>query len=179
MKKTLLLILTTIALSSIASQAGPLDAAIHKLEVEEKLRQSIIEGQLAPDPPTVVRDKNPRLTVGANTLRRAFERNAIAAQQRYNNHWTTIVGTVSDIGRDFHGKAYVVLGTDEFEAIQCYFDEYEETEIAKLRKGQPVAIIGDVQGLDPVGMHVEVQECMFTEIPVDKTEVRRAIAVTE
>ena len=162
-------ILAALALLPSLANAGLLDAAIRKAETEEKLREAVEKAMTAEPEP-----ERRRITVGANVLRRAFEKNAIAAGEHYRDAWVTITGTVLDIGRDILGNAYVLLGTDELAAVQCFFPKEEEAELAKLRTGQSVAVIGDVKEL--VIFHVVVDDCILTEIP--PVPVKKAIAVT-
>ena len=52
------------------------------------------------------------------------------------------------------------------------FRTADETEIAELRKGQAVAVVGEIKGL--ILLNVLVEDCMLTEIPVI---VKKAVAV--
>ena len=68
---------------------------------------------------------------------------------------------------------YIVLGNDDiFGGVQCMFRTADATEIAELRKGQAVAVVGEIKGL--ILLNVLVEDCMLTEIPVI---VKKAVAV--
>ena len=71
------------------------------------------------------------------------------------------------------GNPYIILkgGPDTFGGIQCNFDTGYEEEIAKLIKGQRIAIFGEIKGL--VFMHVQVDGCEFTDMPI---VVKKAVA---
>ena len=86
--------------------------------------------------------------VSAEEMYREYERNEIAAEQKYKNSAVMVRGIVESIGRDILDTAYVVLsGGDSFLlGVQCYFDDSEAYSLASLSPGQRVTISGVVTG---------------------------------
>jgi len=136
---------------------------------EKGIKVTESEGFTAYQPPPT------RGPIGADTLYRKYQQNAIAADARYRGNQCLVVETVYDIGRDIMGAPYVIIGSDSH--VQAMFTEEDEPEIAKLRKGQPVAVIGEVRG--QVIIHVVLQDCVFTDIPPEPTRKAKAVAKSE
>ena len=88
----------------------------------------------------------PKIETTARILATAYNNNAIAADRMYGNKVLIIAGRISDFGRDFTSKAYIILEGNGFTDIQCMLEASEEARIARLVKGQPVGVIGVSKG---------------------------------
>lgn len=111
--------------------------------------------------------------VGANVLWQKYDQNPIAADNKYRGVRRTILGSIKDIGRDIMGNPYVIIGDRRIPGgVQCTFTTDDEPEIAELRKGQLVAINGEIKGL--ILFNVLVSDCAFVEIPPMSNKQRAA-----
>jgi hypothetical protein len=111
--------------------------------------------------------------VGARLLYKQYDANPIAADAKYRYKTMTIAGVISDIDRDILGNPYIILRGDEygFQGVQCTFSTEHEEVIATLKKGQTIAIIGEIKGTFLI--NIMVDDCQFTEMPV---RVEKAVA---
>ncbi len=86
-----------------------------------------------------------------------FDNNKVAAEAKYNDKIVTITGPIHDIGKDVMDTAYIVIGGNGLDGVQCMFPEGQEATISKLSKGQVVTAKGKVSG-QPLG-NVLVFDC--------------------
>ncbi len=85
------------------------------------------------------------IAVSAEELMDDYDRNRLAADQKYLGRWLIVHGKVANIRRDDYGP-YVVLSTGfTIESLHCYFP-VDSDEPAKVSKGQEVKILGLCQG---------------------------------
>jgi hypothetical protein len=75
----------------------------------------------------------------------AYDENAVAAGNRYQNRLLAIHGRVKEIGRDARQNSYLLLGDnpDSIYGIQAIFPADQETGLATLQKGALVTVICD------------------------------------
>jgi hypothetical protein len=79
--------------------------------------------------------------VTAVDLYDAFARQEIAAGQKFGGKSLLVSGTVSDVGRDIAGTAYVALATSsKLFSVQCSFPEREVAPLAGLHRGDRVRL---------------------------------------
>lgn len=94
-----------------------------------------------------VQSQNPSYVLSANQLYREYERNEVAADEKYKGAVIIVSGTIQDIGKDILDEAYIVIGGTGFlDGVQCSFTESQLSSIAGLSKGQQVTVKGEVSG---------------------------------
>jgi hypothetical protein len=81
------------------------------------------------------------LKVSPKELSVAYDENPIAADQKYKGHVIELAGPIANIGQNFQGDAYLMIGR-----VQCFFPREEEVRLAKLLRGQEVTVRGRCQG---------------------------------
>jgi hypothetical protein len=87
-----------------------------------------------------------RPIVSAENLIAAYEENEVAADRQYKDHSIVVTGTVDRIGKDIIDKMYVAMKGGGVWGVQCMFDDAHETQLASVRKGEKVTMIGTVRG---------------------------------
>ncbi|MDO5562202.1 MAG: zinc ribbon domain-containing protein [Synergistaceae bacterium] len=90
------------------------------------------------------------IVVGVEKICEDYEKNEVAADQKYKGKLVQIVGRVDDIKKDIADNLYVTLKrTKQFQISQpqCFFDDEHENRLANLQKGQKITLIGRVEGL--------------------------------
>lgn len=98
-------------------------------------------------------------TVDLQTLLASYDDNELAADSRFKGKSIQVSGVVDDIKNDIVGRPFVILGTGkEFEipAVQCWLASGAKGKAARLHKGGPATLRGEVRGLM---MHVQVGDC--------------------
>lgn len=97
--------------------------------------------------------------ISARQLHTEYEKNQIAADERYKDQWVLVTGIVASIGKDILDDPYVALETDnQFMSVQCMLADDAAAEASRLSKGQEVSMRGRVDGKL---MGVIVRECTF------------------
>lgn len=89
------------------------------------------------------------LVVEASALVKAYEDNEVAADNLYKGKFLEITGTINTIGKDILDDMYVSLRSGrelEIFGVQCFFAEEHKSQLAALKKGQQVKIIGRCDG---------------------------------
>lgn len=92
------------------------------------------------------------IEITATELIIAYDENEIAADNKYKNQMLKVSGTVGSIGKDilldtpyvtlkYEGEGYI------FSSAQFFFDKNNTDDIAELREGDTVMIIGKCDGL--------------------------------
>jgi hypothetical protein len=92
-----------------------------------------------------------------------YEDNEVRADSKYKGHVVELAGAVGDVKRDVTDSIYVTIGTGKHvERIQaqCFFDDRYSTQLALLRRGERVRVLGRISGLM---MNVLIQECELAE----------------
>lgn len=115
---------------------------------------SDITNQNPPEDPTNQTGNNPTagnndvIEIAAEDLFAEYNDNSVAADSKYKNKKLKITGTVNDIGKDISESTYITLDTGEmFYSIQCYFTDSELEDVANLKKGDTVTLIGTCDGM--------------------------------
>jgi tRNA_anti-like len=86
-------------------------------------------------------------TVIANKLYSEYDRNEVAADEKYKGKIIIVSGAIHDIGKDVMNNAYIVIGGKGFlDGVQCTFTKGEQSSVARLSKGQQVTVKGEVGG---------------------------------
>lgn len=88
------------------------------------------------------------IIVSLDDLVKDYTDNEIAANRKYKDKLVGVVGRIKSVETVF-GKAFVVLESTkdvQFTNVQCFFDDNHIDELAKLNKGQVVAIGGTCTG---------------------------------
>jgi hypothetical protein len=83
------------------------------------------------------------LPITARDLFRAYETNAIAADQQYKGKLLEVSGTVDSIGKDILDSPYVTLSTDAYIfSVQCMLTRSDTSAAARLTPGRSITVIG-------------------------------------
>lgn len=102
---------------------------------------------------------NDYMEVDYKKLHKDYEDNAIAADEKYKDKVIQITGKVDDIFREAMGHPYVTFKVDDYFAhVQATFSKDEESNIAKLKKGQTITVRGRCKG-KICGVHLN--DCMI------------------
>lgn len=87
------------------------------------------------------------ISVSAQRLFSDYESNEVNADSKYKGKNLEVSGTIKSIGKDILDDPYITLksgGDFEIFSVQCFFDD--ESELASLKKGQRVTVIGTCDG---------------------------------
>jgi hypothetical protein len=96
-------------------------------------------------------------TVSANNIYAAYQKNEVAADQKYKDKVIVVTGKITDIGKDIIDSPYLIVGgTGMIDGCQCVFAESAVDQIAKAAKGDQVSVKGTCTGY--LGM-VEMENC--------------------
>lgn len=86
------------------------------------------------------------IEVTAQELFAAYEEDEVAADALYKDNLLKVTGVIYDVGTDYIFEAPEVMisggGEDEARGIDCIFDTRYESQVAKLERGQTVAVLG-------------------------------------
>jgi hypothetical protein len=87
--------------------------------------------------------------VAGSTLIGAYEQNEVAADQMYKGRKLLVQGRIGKIGKDVIDTPYLTLDEEEngFRGVQAFFSKSDIPELAQLRKGQIVEVVGTCDGL--------------------------------
>ena len=97
------------------------------------------------------------IKITATKLYGDYKANEVAADASYKGKTLEITGTVSDIKKDITDTLYVTLKGDQyFGDVQCYFNDKYTSQLASLKKGQQLTVMGKCDGLL---MNVLVKNC--------------------
>jgi len=101
------------------------------------------------------------IEVTAWDLYAAYQENEIAADAQYDGKVLKVTGVVDDIGKDIMDTPYIVLTDGRLFAlggVQCFFNEQHEPELALLKKGEIVTVMGECTGYL---FNVSVEDCIL------------------
>ncbi len=88
------------------------------------------------------------IEISASDLFAEYQNNSVAADQKYKGKKLKVTGTINDIGKDIADDTYITIETGEmFYEIQCYFLDSELDDVAGLKKGDSVTLIGTCDGM--------------------------------
>lgn len=117
-------------------------------------------GSVAPSSTVATPEPEPEyIDVTAKDLLAAYEENTVAADNAYKGKLLKVTGTVGMIGKDILDTAYVTLTNGESYAlisVQCYFAKDNLDDIATLKEGDTVTIIGKCDGST---LNVALKQC--------------------
>ena len=103
----------------------------------------------------------PDYVLSANTLFKAYDRNSVAADAKYEDKIVVVSGTIQNIGKDIMDTAYLVIGGSGFlDGVQCMLPRGQEGLVARVSKGQYVTLKGKVSG--QIMGNVIVNNCSFS-----------------
>ena len=90
------------------------------------------------------------IEVTAQELFAAYEEDEVAADALYKDNLLKVTGVICYVGTDYIFEAPEVIisggGEDEARGIDCIFDTRYESQVAKLERGQTVAVLGICDG---------------------------------
>jgi hypothetical protein len=86
------------------------------------------------------------LSIDAKQLLSEYNNNEVAADMEYKGKKVLVSGYIDSIGKDIRDNAYLVIGRDGLNGVQCFFKKEEDGYIAELYKGEYVDVEGVVSG---------------------------------
>jgi len=102
------------------------------------------------------------IAVTASDLYKAYENNALRADNTYKGKYVRVTGKVSGVDQDLlTKKPYVKLMTDNpyIDLVHIYFKETENSKVANLDEGQTITIVGNCEGKRV--MSVDIKDSFF------------------
>lgn len=126
----------------IGNVRGP-DGNVHLFG--KKTATNTLNTQDASNPVKYEETISARLT--ANELDSQYHANEIKADILYKNKLIEVSGVVSDIGKDFTDSAYVHLNASWAHSIHCFLADSEQSNAARLSKGESIIVEGKSGGL--------------------------------
>lgn len=115
--------------------------------VAKELDKEIKKQEQQSKPSAAVKSAPP-IVISANDLVKAYEDNAVAADEKYRYKMLQVRGTVNSVSRDVTGNPYLSLagGNYALDAITCHFSDDQANQLAQLKKGQQVTVVGYCNG---------------------------------
>lgn len=95
----------------------------------------------------------------ANSLIAQYEENEIKADEMFKGKKVIINGRVENIGTDFTGSPYLIIGNYNYSSIQCVFPTSMKAKLVNVQKGQSYLIEGVCKGKV---INILFDECDFT-----------------
>jgi len=93
---------------------------------------------------TTDESKKPVVNVKASEIFNDFSQNEVAAKEKYGNKIIAVRGIVASIEGDGDGSVVLINdGNADNVGVKCYFNEDQKKDVAALKKGDPVKIIGE------------------------------------
>lgn len=93
-----------------------------------------------------VASENPSYNLTPEQLYGEYDANKVAADAKYKDKVVKITGSIESIGKDVVDTAYIVIGGNGLNGVQCMFPKGQELAISQLSKGQVVNAKGQVSG---------------------------------
>lgn len=90
------------------------------------------------------------MQVNIHEILSAYKNNEIGADNKYKGKLIQVTGKIGSIKKDILDNLYVTLGTGKFleiPQIQAFFNDSKNNQLAQLRKGHQLTIVGRVDGL--------------------------------
>lgn len=109
------------------SPVMPRSRAVAQKEVPESLNTPVIE-------------------ISAAALYVEYDRNEIAADEKYRDKLLQVFGRIEDFGKDILDAPYVALRAKGFGCVQCMFDSTNAKVLVRYRKGNSVIVRGFCKG---------------------------------
>lgn len=94
-------------------------------------------------------NKEDIIKVNYETLHKEYMDNPIAADAKYKGKKLQLTGSVDNIDREIAGNTYITFHVGDkysFQDVRITFKKSEQSEVAKLKKGQKVTIKGECTG---------------------------------
>jgi hypothetical protein len=84
----------------------------------------------------------PAFSITAEDLHAEYDANEVAADAKFKNKILLVTGAVDEIGKDILDQPYITLGRGEMSVfgVQAIFPESDSRDLAKLSKGERVAV---------------------------------------
>jgi hypothetical protein len=119
------------------------------------------------DGATPVAQTEPRaLPVQAERLFLDYQRNEVAADQKYRGRRLLVTGMVTSVNKDFTEKVYLMLGTSNmFMGVHAILEPSEVPRAGELSKGEEVTVLC-TGGMMIVGSPM-LDDCVFHNVPVE------------
>ena len=110
----------------------------------------------APEP------SGPAIEISSKDLAAEYDKNEIAADNKYGGKTVRVTGEFQDMGKDFMDEVYITLeGKDLFQSVHVYFgDDDAEGKAAELSKGDTVTIEGECDGMI---INVQIVDAVFVD----------------
>jgi hypothetical protein len=100
--------------------------------------------------PAAMYSANDATKLSAQDLFAAYGKHKKAANELYKGKLLEVAGIISEVGTDPVTEAPEVMlssgGKDATRGVDCIFDKQYASEVAKLKKGQTVAVLGICSG---------------------------------
>lgn len=111
----------------------------------------------ATDQPSNTQAAKP-ISISAKELTRAYDENELAADQKYKGKLLSVSGTVSSIAETLGNVTVQLEGHEFMQSVMCSFEEEQKANVARLKKGQPIKLLGTGDG-KTLGLYVGLEEC--------------------
>lgn len=98
------------------------------------------------------------VSVSAKELTKTYDENELAADEKYKGKMLAVSGKISNIAETLGNLTISLEGHDVVKSVMCSFDESEKSNIAKLKKGQQVTLVGKGDGMT-AGLYVGLDKC--------------------
>jgi hypothetical protein len=120
----------------------------------------------ASDPPESAPPGDPPVrAISADALVATFEENGLAAERAFTGCLLVVSGDVASVHRGRSGGPVVSIAASAFlGAVECSFPESAFDELAELRRGQRIVVVGEFAGERM--LRVRLQGCgIVRELP--------------
>jgi putative nucleic acid binding protein len=107
----------------------------------------------------------PVASLTSDQLLAEYQKNPIAADQKYKGQLVEVSGKIGKIGKSVLGAPYVNLGAvseEDFFGVSCYLAASAVDDVAKMQPGTAVKIRGICKGQFG-GQALELKECEFVK----------------
>jgi len=103
----------------------------------------------------------PEMTVTAVELYYDYQKNGLAADEKYKDKVIIVEGSISEIDKDL-GDIYCSLNTADYDWVRCYFSKSHAKEAANLEKKMKISVKGKVEG--KFGAYLNLRGCTIEKI---------------
>lgn len=153
-KGCLILIGVVVVLGIIGAIIG--NKGSNRTTASQSGSQQSAQGSPTPQPTPIV--------VDAATLVGEYDKNKLAAQDKYTGKTVQTTGYIKNISNDITGKYYLSLNPNNDQyyfgtTIACYFND--KAGLTALSNGQSVTVLGTMQDMS-IGI-VDMQDCQLVK----------------
>jgi hypothetical protein len=99
----------------------------------------------------------PPIVVSAKDLVKAYKENELAADEKYRGKKLQVAGKITGIASVLSSIQVDLQGKD-FVTVKCSFPEERKAEVAKLKNGQNVTLLGTGDGMTAT-LYVGLNDC--------------------